>query len=137
MNILDHVVTNNLKNNKYKINKAINSEPTFDTSNFNLSIGTSDPLPVPLVTVSLQGGKKYRTTAVAGITYLWDSGATKIMIKRIHTKNYEHKMPYNKVDYSTAAGMYCTTHDVKVPFCMPIFSSCKIINHLFHVDNVK
>ena len=33
--------------------------------------------------------------------------------------------------------MYCTTHNVKVPFCMPQFSSSKIINHRFYVDNYK
>ena len=51
MNKLDHVVTKNLNTNKDQSNEAINSDPTFDTSNFNLSIGTSDPL--PLVTVSI------------------------------------------------------------------------------------
>ena len=59
------------------------------------------------------------------------------MIKRRHTKNYERMMRYNKVEYKTVAGMYCTTHDVKVPFCMPELSSSKIINHRFHVDNDK
>ena len=46
-------------------------------------------------------------------------------------------MPSNKVEYITAAGMYCTTHDIKVPFFMPELSSSKIINHRFHVDNDK
>ena len=46
-------------------------------------------------------------------------------------------MRSNKVEYSTAVGMYYTTHDAKVPFCMPEFSSSKIINHCFHVDNNK
>ena len=46
-------------------------------------------------------------------------------------------MRYNKVEYSTADGVYCTTHDVKVPFCMPEFSSSRIINHCFHVKNDK
>ena len=46
-------------------------------------------------------------------------------------------MQYNKVEYSTASGVYCTTHDVKVPFCMPEFSGNKIIHHSFHVDNDK
>ena len=41
----------------------------------------------------------------------------------------------NKVEYSTAAGVYCTTHDVKVTFYMPEFSSRKIINNYFHVNN--
>ena len=33
--------------------------------------------------------------------------------------------------------MYYTTHDVKVYFFMPVFSSSKIINNQFHVDNDK
>ena len=128
-----HIVTDNLKNYKDQSNEAIKSDPTFDNSSFNLSRGTSDPLPV--VTVSLRGGKKHGATIVAGITCLWDSGATNIMIKRRHTKHYERNMTSNKVEYITAAGMYCTTHDIKVPFFMPEFSRSKIINHLFHVDN--
>ena len=46
-------------------------------------------------------------------------------------------MWYNKVEYITDAGVYCTTHDVKVPFWMPEFSSSKITNHRFHVDNER
>ena len=53
---------------------------------------------------------------VAGITYLWDSRATYRMIKIKQTKNYKPNMRSNKVEYSTASGMYCATHDVKVPF---------------------
>ena len=59
------------------------------------------------------------------------------MIKRRHNKYYEHKMRSNKVEYSTATGLYCTTHDSKVPFFKPDFSSSKIINHRFRVDNYK
>ena len=57
------------------------------------------------------------------------------MIKRQHTKHYERKMRSNRVYCSTADGVYCATHDVKVPFFMPEFSGSKIINHRFHVDN--
>ena len=46
-------------------------------------------------------------------------------------------MRSNKIEYSTAAGIYCMTHDVKVPFLMPEFSSSNIINHQFNVDNEK
>ena len=46
-------------------------------------------------------------------------------------------MRYNKLEYSTAAGVYCTAHDFKAPFCMPEFSSSKIINHCFHLNNDK
>ena len=79
----------------------------------------------------------HRATTVAGLTCLWDSGATYIMIKILHTKHYERKMWSNKVEYSTAAGVYYTTHNVKLPFCMSELSSSKIINHRFHVDNNK
>ena len=57
------------------------------------------------------------------------------MIKRQHTKTYERNMRSNDMEYSTASGQYCTTHDVKVPFCMPEFSSSSIISHRFHIDN--
>ena len=95
MNKLDHVVTNNLKTTKDQLNEAINNEPTFDTNIFNLSSSTSDPLPV--VTVSLWGGKKHRAKNVAVLTCFWDSGATNNMIKRKHTKHYECRMRYNKL----------------------------------------
>ena len=66
-----------------------------------------------------------------------DSGATDSMIKIRHTNHYERKMRSNKVEYRTDAGVYCTTYDFKVPFCMPEFSSSKIINHRLHVDYDK
>ena len=40
----------------------------------------------------------------------------------------------NRMKYSTAAGPYCMTHDIKVKFCTPEFPSSKIILHHFHVD---
>ena len=46
-------------------------------------------------------------------------------------------MQSNKLEYSTAAGVYCTMHDVKVHLCMTYFSSSKIFNHRFHVNNNK
>ena len=57
------------------------------------------------------------------------------MVKRQHTKHYERMIQSNRVEYCTAAGVHCTTHDAKVPFCMTEFSGIKIINHRFHVDN--
>ena len=44
-------------------------------------------------------------------------------------------MRSNRLDYITADGVYCTAHDVKVPFYIPEFSGSKIINHCFHIDN--
>ena len=44
-------------------------------------------------------------------------------------------MRSNIVEYSTATRLYCTTHDFKDNFCMPEFSSKKIIEHRFHIEN--
>ena len=44
-------------------------------------------------------------------------------------------MRLNRVDYRTAADVYCTTHDVNASFCIPELSGSKIINNWFHVDN--
>ena len=57
------------------------------------------------------------------------------MIKRRHTKPYEHKIRSNKVEYSTYEGLYCTMHDAKVPFLMPEFSTSKSVLNCFHIDN--
>ena len=58
-------MNDNIKKNKDQRNDAIENEPNFDNS-FNLSSGTRDLLPI--VTVSILGGKKHRATTVAGIT---------------------------------------------------------------------
>ena len=46
-------------------------------------------------------------------------------------------MRSNKVEYSTAVGLYCKMYDIKVPFCMPYFSVRNIIKHRFRVNNNK
>ena len=56
---------------------------------------------------------------ISGLTCLWDSKSNNIMVKSKDTITYERRIHSNKVEYSTAEGPYCTTHDVKVPFCMP------------------
>ena len=108
-------------------------EKKYDNT-FSLS---SDPhmYPFPVLTISLRGGKNNTSTIVARLTRQWGSGATKSTINRIHTKTYECIIQYKKVAYITAAGPYCTTHNVKVSFFMTEFSSSKIILHHFYVDN--
>ena len=66
---------------------------------------------------------------------MWDRRDTNITINIGHTDNYERKMRSNRVEYITAAGVYCTTHNVKVHFCMLEFSGSKIIDHCFHIEN--
>ena len=57
------------------------------------------------------------------------------MTKSNITKHYERNMRSNKVECSTAAGTYCTTHDAKLSFCMIEFSISNIVSYKFHVDN--
>ena len=59
------------------------------------------------------------------------------MIKIKHNEYYERRMRSNKVEYSTAEGLYYTTHDVKVKFCMTEISIRKIIEHILYVDDDK
>ena len=53
---------------------------------------------------------------IYGLTYLWYSRATNIIINRNPTNHYGRMMRYNKVEYSSGTGVYCMTHDVKLPF---------------------
>ena len=88
-NKLYNVVIDNIKTNKYQLNEVIHNDTTFDTSIFNSSSGTIYPLPV--LTVNLQGCKKNIATTVAGLTCLWDSGATDSMANRktLNTMNQD------------------------------------------------
>ena len=76
---------------------------------------------LPVVTVILRRGKKIRATIIDGLTCLWDSRATAIIINRKHAGPSKRRICSNKVDYSTATGPYYTTHNVKVIFCMTDF----------------
>ena len=93
--------------------------------------------PLALLTVSLKGDKKNRETIMSSLSCLWDSRATNSMIdtKNIDIGLYGCNIHSNKVEYITATGLYSTTHDVKLPFCMPYCSSSKVIWPHFHVDN--
>ena len=113
---MDFIVTDNIRTNKNQHNDAIENDLKFNHT-FSLSSGAKEPLPV--VIIGLLGDKKHIATMVAGITCLWDIRYTDSMNKIKQTKYYEHRMWSNKVEYITAAYLYCTTNDVKVPFCMP------------------
>ena len=89
----------------------------------------------PVSTISLRRFKTSRDTLKSGLTFLWDSDAPDITIKKNHIKIYKVKLRVNKVEYIMAADLYSTTHDMKVPFSMREFSSSKIITYLLHVHN--
>ena len=66
---------------------------------------------------------------------MWNNGGTISIIKRKHINTYKYKLRDNKVEYSTVAGPYINTHDVKVPFNISELSGRKVITHCFHLDN--
>ena len=134
INSLDHGVTNKL-NNKNQCNVAIAYGPKFDHT-FILS--SSPPMdPFIVVAVSLRGNNKNRSTINTGLICLWVIRATNSMSKIKYPGDFYHSMCSNKVEYITASGTYCTTHDAKVPLCMPDFSIRKIILYRFRADNNK
>ena len=90
-----------------------------------------------MVTLSFRVGKKYRQTLNSGLPLLCHIGSTNSMIKSKHINPYKSKLRANKVEYSTASGLYKTTHDVKVPFSMTDFSNRNIITHRLHIDNAQ
>ena len=57
------------------------------------------------------------------------------MVDSKHTGPYERRIYVTKVENIESVGPYCKTHDIKVPFCMPIFSISKITFHRYHFDN--
>ena len=71
-----------------------NMSQKFDSKS-SLYSDTKDPL--PMVTVRLWEGKKNRATIIDGIKFMWDRGATDSIIKRLHTKPYQHNIGSNKV----------------------------------------
>ena len=131
MNKMDHVVSTNINSNQ--VNGVTKNELEFDSSNSIANIHIKDNKHI--VTVSLRGGNKSRHTLKLSLTCLWNSEFTGIMIKCKHINYYKSKIRGNKVNCSTAAGSYTTTHDAKVPFSMLELSSRNIIIHCFHTYN--
>ena len=86
---------NNIKKNKNQHNDSIEYEPKFDNK-FSLSSGTKNPIPV--VTVSLRGGKKQMATIISGLTCLWYSRPTYSINNSQHTKPRKRNMSSNKVE---------------------------------------
>ena len=115
-------MSDNIKYNQ--LNGIIDNELVIDSSNSLANNPIKDTLPI--VITGLRFGKRSKHTLNSGLTCLWDSGATNIMIKHKHINPYESKLTANKVKYSTDDGLYKTTYDMKVPFSMPCFFSRKL-----------
>ena len=57
------------------------------------------------------------------------------MVKGKQIKPYKVKILPKKVEWNTAAGTYCTTHDVKLLFSTKKLSISKLITPWFHIEN--
>ena len=88
-----------------------------------------------MTTVDILKGKKAREIHVAGLSCLWDGGASDSMVKRSYVRKFKDKFKHNPQIYDTAAGEYTSEYEVKINFTMPEFSGSKIIKHKFQVDN--
>ena len=121
--------------NKNQVDDVFDNELKFESSNSLANNHVQDLL--PMVTIRIIVGNKYRHTLNSGITFLWEIGSNHRMIERKHINPYKSKLRANKVEYNTASGPYKTTHDAKVPFSMPQFSNRKIITHCFHIGNTQ
>ena len=120
------------KNIRYnKVDDIIDKKMKFD-SNYGIPTPIRDPQ--PLVTFNLKLREKYRKTNDAGLTYMWYSGVSNIIIKRKQKNTHKSKIIPNKLEYGTVASTYCTTHDVKNKYFITYFSIRKITKHQFHVD---
>ena len=130
---MNHIVSNNIKTNK--INYIIENELKFYSSNSLANDHVKYKLAI--VTIRLRGGKNDRQNLNLGLICLWDIGSNESTTKRKNINIYKYKLRANKVEYSTSAGPYKTTHDAKVTFRILEFPSSKIITHRLPVDNMQ
>ena len=88
-----------------------------------------------MTTVDILKGKKAHEIHVAGLSCLWDGGASDSMIKKSYVRKFKDKFQHSPQIYETAAGEYTSEYQVKINFTMPEFSGSKVIKHKFQVDN--
>ena len=69
--------------------------------------------------VIIIGVKKYSKAYISVLTFLWYRKESYIMIKNKFIIPYKYKLISNNAECSTAAGLYCTEHELKVPFSIP------------------
>ena len=103
--------------------------------NSNKRMKYTKPKLIPVTTANIRKGKKGRQLHAAGLSCLWDGGASHSMIRRTYVDKFRKDFRDNKITYDTAGGDYSTKHDVKINFTLPEFSSSKIITHRFHIDD--
>jgi hypothetical protein len=88
-----------------------------------------------VIAVDILKGKKAREIHVAGLTCLWDGGASDSMVKKSYVRKFREKFKRNVQVYDTAAGEYVSDYQCKLNITFPEFSGSKIIKHTFQVDN--
>ncbi len=89
---------------------------------------------LPLTIINVHKGKRAREIHAAGLTCLWDGGASHSIINYSYVKKFKSKFRKNETIYDTVGGEYKIKYDIKIDFTMPEFSSSKVIHHRFHID---
>ena len=133
---MDKIIDKIMNESKSTMNKLSNDVRNELMYKFSVDkIGSEGTLPLTIVNV--HKGKKAREIHAAGLTCLWDGGASHSIISYDYVKKFKSKFRRNVTTYDTAGGEYKTKYDVKIDFTMPEFSSSRIIRHRFHVDQSK
>ncbi len=101
-------------------------------------INSDGNLPVA-ITINVHKDKKAREIHAAGLTLLWDDGASHSIINYSYVKRkFKSKFRRNEtIYYDTAGGEYKTKYGIKIDFTVPEFCSSKVICHRFHADQSK
>ena len=117
-------------NSKDSFTNDVQEELKFKLSSDD--VDSDGNLPLPIINVHNKG-KKAREIHAAGLTCLWDGGASHSIINYSYVKKFKSRFQRNETIYDTAGGEYKTKYDIKIDFTMPEFSSSEVIRHRFHV----
>ena len=100
-------------------NKLMNDIPNEFKLSTNKNISGNKSKPIPVTSENVRKGKKIREVHAAGLSCLWDTGASHCMINQYYVKKPQEDFRHNEKIYETAAGNYKTKYDTKIYFTLP------------------
>ena len=104
INLIDKLISKSLLNDDL-INDVHNKEQKLQSKKGKEK---SILIPCPIISVDIRNGKKAHEIHVAGLSCLWDAGASDSMVKKSFVRMS------NKWQYDTVSGTYTSNYDVKI-----------------------